>query len=213
MTYAIGRGVRVEIGTTEGAAKTVTAVTAAKPPVATSTAHGLLAKSLGYFSTATGMPQLEGQAVRLSAVTTNDMTLEDLDATNYGTFAAGAVVPITAWMTVSEVTDYAKGGGEGNPLAVTTILDQIEQLVNGVLSAETVTFSARTPTISGAALQKIRETAKSQGYLVFRITLADGNVRFWRGQCTLPSESVGQGGVGQTQFATTVKGFWCEGAA
>lgn len=213
MTYAIGRGVRVEIGTTEGAAKTVTAVTAAKPPVATSTAHGLAAKSLGYFSAATGMPQLEGQAVRFSAVTTNDLTIEDLDATSYGTFTAGTIVPITAWTTVSSVTDINKSGGEGNPLDTTVVLDTVGQQVNGTLSAEAVTFTARTETISSAAMQKIRETAKNQGYLVFRITLADNNVRFFRGQVSLPTEQVGVGAVGQTTFGATVKGFWCEGAA
>lgn len=213
MTYAVGRGVRVEIGSVEGSAKTVTAVTAAKPPVATSTAHALAAKSLGYFSVATGMAPLEGQAVRFSAVTTNDLTIEDIDATSYGTFTAGTIIPITTFITLSEATDYQKGGGEGNPIDTTVLLDSIQQQVNGQLSAETVSFTARTPTISSAALQKIRETAKSQGYLVFRITLADGNVRFFRGQPSLPAESVSQGGVGQTTFSSTVKGFWCEGAA
>ena len=43
----IGRGVRVEVGKTEGSAKTVTAITLADPGVATSTAHGLTTKSVG----------------------------------------------------------------------------------------------------------------------------------------------------------------------
>jgi hypothetical protein len=213
MTYAIGRGVRVEIGTTEGAPKTVTAVTAAKPPVATSTAHGLALKSLGYFSVATGMPALEGQACRLSAQTTNDFTLEDLDATSYGTFTAGSFVPVTAWTTLVEATSYNKAGGDPNPQDVSVLLDQIQQNVNGLLSAETVNFSARTPTISSVGLQRIREVAKTQGYLMFRITLSDGNVRFFRGQPSLPSEGVDQGTPGQTAFSVTLKNYWCEGAA
>lgn len=213
MGYAIGRGVRVEIGSVEGSPKTVTAVTAAKPPVATSTAHGLLVKSLGYFATATGMPQLEGQACRFSAVTTNDFTLEDLDATGYGTFTAGSFVPITTWLTVSSVTDVNKSGGDGNPIETQVLLDTVAQQVNGMLSAESVSFTARTETISSAAMQKIRDTAKNQGYLVFRITLADNNVRFFRGQVSLPTEQIGVGAVGQTTFGATVKGFWCEGAA
>ena len=83
MTYVIGRGVRVEIGTTEGAAKTVSAVTKANPGVATSTAHGLLTKSVGYFDTVAGMDELLGQAIRLGTVATNTFDLEGLDTSNY----------------------------------------------------------------------------------------------------------------------------------
>lgn len=213
MAYAVGRGVRVDIGTTEGSPITVTAVTAAKPPVATSTAHGLLTKSLGYFSTATGMPQLEGQACRLSTVAANTFALEDLDASSYGTFTAGSFVPITAWTTLGEALSYAKSGGDANPLDQSVLLDEIQQMLNGLLTAESVAIGARTPTIASTALQKVREAAKTQAYLVFRITLKDGNVRFFRAQPSIPTESLDSGGIGQSGFNCTLKGFWCEGAA
>jgi len=207
MTYAIGRGVRVEIGLTEGAPKTVTEVTAAKPPVATSTAHGLLADSLAYFSSADGMPQLVGQAVRFSGVTANDLTIEDLDTTLYGDFTAGALVPISTYSTLVSATSFNKAGGEANPLDVTVLLDEINQNEAGPLSAETVTFGGRLETIGSTALQKIRETARVAGYLVFRVTLKDGNVRYFRGQPALPTEQLDQGQVGSYSFAVTVKQF------
>lgn len=213
MTYAIGRGVRIEIGTTEGAPKTVTAVTAAKPPVATSAAHGLLVKSVGYFSAANGMPQLDGQAVRLSVVTTNDLTLEDLDAGGYGVFTGGTLVPVTAWTTLVPTTEYNKAGGAAEPLETTVLLDDIKQFVNGLLDGESVTFSGRAETLSSAGMQKVREVARANGYLVFRATLKDGNVRVFRGQPSLPSEQISQGAVGSNGFAVTVKGYVLEGAA
>lgn len=213
MTYIVGRGVRVEIGTTEGSAKTVTEVTAANPPVATSTAHGLLVKSIGYFSVATGMPQLEGQAVRFSAVATNDLTLEDLDTSSYGDFTAGTLVPITAWSTLTSSTGSNKSGGDANPLDITVLLDEINQSVQGPLSAELVTFSGRSETIAAGALQKVREAARSSGYLVFRLTLKDGNVRYFRGQPALPTENIQQGQVASYDFAVTVKQLYLQGAA
>lgn len=213
MAYAIGRGVRVEIGSTEGTSKTVTAVTNAKPGVATSTAHGLAAKSIGYFSVASGMPLLEGQAVRLNPVTTNDFTLEGLDTTNYGTFTSGTLIPISAWQTLSPATDYNIAGGEADRLDVTTLLDDIKQEMNGQLSAMTVTFTLRTETINGAALAKVDEVARAGGYLVFRITLKDGNVRVFRGQPSIPSEQLATSQVGSGSFTVTVKGFVQQGAA
>lgn len=213
MTIAIGRNVRVEIGSTEGASKTVTIVTSAKPPVATSTAHTLLVKTLGYFATAAGMPQLVGQAVRFSAVDANTLTLEDLDATGYGTFTSGTLIPITAWATIATATDVNIGGGGASPIDTTVLLDQIKQQVSGPLEAQTVNISLRNETISPAGMQKIREVARVAGYLVFRLTYSDGNVRFFRGQPSLPTEQVGTGTPASGSFDVTVQGFVCEGVA
>jgi hypothetical protein len=108
----IGRGVRVEVGKTEGAAKTVTAITTADPGVATSATHGLSTKSVGYFSGVTGMVNLEGQAVRLGTVATDTFVLEDIDTTGYPAFTAGSFVPITAWATLSKATTAYSSSGE-----------------------------------------------------------------------------------------------------
>ena len=51
-----------------------------------------------------------------------------------------------------------------------------------------------------------RAAALSQAYLVFRITLADGAQRVFRGQPSLPGENVGQGALGTGSFDVTVKG-------
>lgn len=213
MTYAIGRGVRVEIGITEGAAKVFTGLTLAKPPVATLTAHALTAKSIGYVS-AVNIPQLVGQALRFNPVTTNDVTLEDLDGTGYGALVGTlTVIPIIAWQTLGNALDYEIGGGAANPLDVSVLLDDIAQQENGLLAAQTVNINVRSETISSAAAQRIREVAKANGYLVFRITLKDGNVRVFRGQPSLPGENLPQGAVGSGSFTVTVKGFVLEGAA
>jgi hypothetical protein len=212
MTYTVGRGVRIEIGT-EGAPKNVTEVTATKPPVATSAAHTLLVKSVAYFSVATGMPELEGQAVRFSAVDANTLTLEDLDATNYGDFTAGTLIPITSWTTLIPLTDYSKAGGEADQLETTVLMDNTKQMDNGMNSAETITFTGRSETISSAGMQKVREAARAGAYLVFRMTLKDGNVRIFRGQVSGMSEQVATSQVGTTGFQVTVKRYVLEGAA
>lgn len=213
MTYAIGRGVRVEVGITEGSPITVTEVTAANPPVATATAHGLLADSIAYFATATGMPRLEGQSVRLEAVAANSFDLEDLDTTNYGDFTAGSVVPISAWSTLVSSTEYNKAGGEASSLDTTVLLDEQSQEEAGPLAAESVTFSGRMETIGSTALTKVRSVAREGGKLVFRITLKDGSVRHFRGSPGIPSEQLSQGAVGSYSFNVIVKQHVLEGAA
>jgi hypothetical protein len=214
MTSIVGRGVRCEIGTTEGAAKTISAVTLANPGVATSTAHGLANKSLGYMSGVSGMVQLEGQAVRVANQASNTFELEDIETTDYGAFTGTcSFIPITAYATLGRITSYSKGGGEGDKLDDTVLLDDIKQELQGLLAAETVTFNLNPATISDTAMQLLRRTARKSGYLVFRITLKDGNVRFFRGQPSLPGEDVQKGQIGTGSFTVTMKGFVCEGAA
>lgn len=213
MTSIVGRGVRVEIGTTEGSPITVSALTQANPGVATATAHGLAAKSVGYMKSVGGMVQLEGQAVRLTTVTTNNFSLEDIDTTNYPAYTSGTFVPITAWATLGRITSYSKGGGEGNKLDDTVLLDDITQQIQGLLAAETFTFNLNAMTISDAGMTKLRQTARASGYLVFRITLKDGNVRVFRGQPSLPGEDVQKGAIGTGSFSCTVTGFAIEGVA
>ena len=214
MAYIIGRGVRVELGVTEGAPISVSAVSATKPPVATAAAHGLAAKSLGYFSVAPGIPELVGQACRLNPVTAGNFTLEDLDGTAYQTLSsAGSFIPVTAWQTLGNTVDYDVPSNAANPLPVTVILDEIEQEENGLLGAQSVAFNLRAQTISDTAMSYLRSAARKNNFVMFRITLKDGNVRFFRGQPSLPGESVGQGAVGSQSCTVRLKGFYCEGAA
>jgi len=213
MGSIVGRGVRVEIGTTEGTAIPISAMTLASPPVATSAAHGLSAKSLGYLSGVGGMVELEGQAVRLNPVTSGNFTLEDLDTLSSAAWTGGNIIPITAWATLGRITGYSKGGGAGEKLNDTVLLDNLKQELQGLLAAETVTFNLNALSISDAAMLKLRQVARKAGYLVFRITLNDGNVRFFRGQPSLPGEDVQSNAIGTGSFTVTIKGFVCEGAA
>lgn len=213
MTNIVGRGVRVEVGKTEGSPIAVSAVTQAKPGVATSTAHGLATKSAGYLTGVTGMVQLDGQAVRLGAVDTNTFALEDIDTTDYPAYTAGNFVPITAWSTLSPATGYSIGGGEAEKLDITTLLDDIKQEINGLLAAQAVTFNMNNETVNGEAMALVEEAARKAEYLVFRITLKDGSTRLFRGQPSMPGEDVQRGAIGTGSFSVTVKGFITRGAA
>lgn len=209
----IGRGVRVEVGKTEGAAKTVTAITLADPGVATSTAHGLSAKSVGYFSGVTGMVNLEGQAVRLGTTATDTFQLEDVDTSDYPAFTAGTFVPITAWSTLAKATSYSEGGGAADKLNVTTLLDNIRQERNGLLAAQTVTIQLLAESLASEAMQLLRRGARASEQFVFRVTWATGDVVIFRGEPSLPNRDVQQGQAGTGSITVTVTGFITEGAA
>jgi hypothetical protein len=204
MTALVGRNVRIEVGKTEGTAKTVTAVSKANPGVATATAHGLLDGSVGYFNNVVGMNEVDGLAVRLKDKATDTFKLEGVDTTAFGTFTSGSFVPVTAWATLSRAAGYSVSGGDAEKLDDTCLLDSIKQEFNGLLGAQSVSISLKRETLDEEALQLVEAAAIAGAFMVFRITLADGAQRLWRGQPSMAGEDVQLGGIASGSFSATV---------
>jgi hypothetical protein len=214
MTTAIGRGVKLEIASTFGAAKNVTAVTLASPGVATSTSHGLANGTVGYWTIAAGMVQLDGQATRVYNQSTNAFDLQGLNTTGYSTFSGTQTfTPATAWNTLAETIGYQIGGGSPDVLDDTKISDVIKQEIVGTLPADTVQIDLLSQTYNGTTMQQIEDASIAQTNLVWRLTLQDGSVRVWRGVPSRPGESLQRQQLGTGSFQVTVKGFVLKGAA
>lgn len=209
----VGRNARVEVGLTEGAPITITAVTLANPGVASASAHGLAAKSVGYFATANGMVNLAGQAARLGATAAGTFALEDIDTTTYAAFTSGTFVPVTAWSTLAKSTSISKGGGEGEKLNATTLLDGIRQEINGLLAAETFSINVLSETLDSQGMALVRAAARISRLLVVRITWNNGDVWVFRGEPSSPGADVQQGQIGTGSISFTVKGFQTQGPA
>ncbi|HKX44617.1 MAG TPA: phage tail tube protein [Burkholderiaceae bacterium] len=212
----IGSGVRVEIGSTEGAPKTISGISLSNPGVVSMAAHGLTFGSAGYFNNILGMDEIDGQAARVTdtgSPSADSFGLEDIDTTNFAVFTSGVFVPITAWSTLSQSTQYQLGGGAGKTEDIGTLIDTREKLLTLKNAAETVTIDVRSLKEDNAAMMKIRQVARSLGYLVFRITFPGGAQRLFRGQPSIPGESVTQGATGTGQLSVTIRGQICYLAA
>ena len=205
MSVPKGRNCRVEIAATYAAAKTVTAVTKAVPPVVTSSAHALAEGTIGYFDTASGMDELFGQAASVDATATNTFNAEGIDSTNFGTFVSGTFTPVATWLTLSSATQYEFGGGDADSLDATTLLDRIKQEQAGLLAAQTCQFS-KLSDMQLPAMALVRAAALNDGYIVVRITLSNGERRVFRGQPGLPGESQGINALATSGFGIKVKG-------
>lgn len=206
-TFIKGRNIKVEIAKTTGAAITVTAVTQASPGVATAAAHGQTDGTVGYMDQISGMVQLEGQAVRVDAPTVNNFNLQGLNTTNYSAFTAGKFNPVTAWETLSECDQYDIGGGAADKLDVTCLIDVVKQEENGLLPTQSVTLNIKATESPSNAMALIEAAAQAGNALLFRITLQSGAVRVFRGEPSLPGESVQSGAVGTGSLSVTVKGY------
>jgi hypothetical protein len=213
MTTAVGRNVRVEVGLTYSAAKTVTAVTKAMPGQATSSAHGLANGSVGYWSVPAGMVELDTQASRVYNQAANTFDIQGVDTTNYGTFTAGTFIPVATLGTLAEAAGYEIGGGAANALDDTKLLDAKTRNFNGLLAAQNVNLTIKNQTVNSAVMDFIESAAKNLVSLVWRFTLHNGDVRVFRGTPSLPGESLQSGALASGQFTILVDGWVAKGLA
>ena len=207
MANVKGRNVKVEIAATYGTPVTVTALTTASPGVATATAHGQANNTVGYFTVTGGMVQLDNQAVRVKNTAANSFDLQGLNTTNYSAWGTGTFTPVATWATLSESTGYEIGGGAADKLDVTTLLDVVKKQEQGLLPEANVSVDVIAQTASSAAMQLLESAVQTSGMVLVRITLSDGAVRIFRGEPSLPGESVAVGQIGTGSLDFAAKGF------
>jgi hypothetical protein len=90
------QGTILRVSTATTTAKTITAVTAASPPVVTSAAHALTAGTIIYITGVLGMIELNGRAFVVANPAANTFELKGVDGTAYTAYtSAGTATPQT----------------------------------------------------------------------------------------------------------------------
>lgn len=180
-----GRNVKVEVALTFATAKVVTAVSKAKPGVASSAAHGLANGTIGYFDTLVGMSEIDGQAISVSGTAAGTFELQKINTTNFTAFTSGSFTPVATWATLAAATSFQVGGGDASKQDITTLLDTVRQEENGMLAAQSVSIGGFIEAASSAAADAVDEAALNGGFLIFRATWPNGYRVIFRGQPSL----------------------------
>jgi hypothetical protein len=121
-------GTQFAIGSTYGTGFTVTAITNANPAVATlSASHGVIVGD--FIELTSGWDLANGRIFRISAVATNDVTLEGFNTSDTTKYPAGTGTgtgrEVTAWTTLSQISpDFSVQGGDQN-FADTTFVSNL----------------------------------------------------------------------------------------
>lgn len=144
MAITIATGTVVAIASTYGSSVNITAITNANPAVATLAAgHGTVVGD--FLEITSGWERLNGRVVRVSAVATNDVTLESINTTSTTNFPTGGGTGtsrrITAWTNLSQISAIESSGGEQQFADVTAITDFLQKQVPTTRSPITTTFT------------------------------------------------------------------------
>lgn len=206
MATQTGRNVRVEVAATYGSAKVVSAITNASPGVASSTAHAMVDGTIGYMSDVVGMDEIDGVAFSVASPVTDAFTLEEHDTSDYGTFVSGNFIPVATWSTLSPATTVEISEASPEVIDTTRLIDRIKQSEVGNLNAQSVTIGGFSDA-QNAAVKLVRAAALAAGYVVIRVTYPNGERRVFRGQASIPGESLAVSQKATASMTFTVKGF------
>lgn len=163
---------KVEVAKTFGSPIAIGSISKANPAVAVSNAHGLSNGDVILLET-TGMAELNGQACRVTGVTTNTFQLEGVDSTNFTTFIGGTAKKVTSWDTAGDATGINASQAQPNRIDVTTLFDTEKQYVFGLPDSPELTIEGLlNPT--AAATETVRRASENNAMIVLRITFANG---------------------------------------
>lgn len=128
MSITLAIGTQVQIASTYGSSKTMSAISNATEAVATlESSHGIT--TADYFEMTSGWGRATSRAFRCKSVSTNDVTVEGFN-TSSTTFypaasGAGSVREITAWATITQLTRALQVTGGGQQYADISTLDDV----------------------------------------------------------------------------------------
>lgn len=109
----------VRVATATASSKTITAITAANPPVVSSTAHGYTAGQVVYIDTVVGMVELNGRAFVVGVVASGTFELKGIDGTGYTAYSSGGTAVLKTMTEVANVTATSLFEGTTPEIVVT----------------------------------------------------------------------------------------------
>ena len=198
-------GSQFKVQTGFGAAKTITGITQADPPVVSSTAHGFVTGDVVKVSSVQGMVELNGYLYPVDNEASGSFELAGADSTDYTAFATGSPAngiaePVT-FSSFCELTGANQQDAGADTIEVTTICSDAKEFEQGLSDSGTLQLDfnwAGNETVQTA----LREAKISGEQLAFKIVFpGTGGIVIMIGTVT------------STSFQGAVNGVWTASAS
>lgn len=175
----------VEISSTLGVAKTITAISKAAEAEITCT-HDFDVGNIVLLDAVVGMSEINKIPVRVKSVTgTTAFVAEGLNSTNFTTYVSGGTATeITAFLSFDTITTFNFPEPQPNKLSTTTIHGTTATEVFGLDSPVTLTMDCHSQPLD-TTIARVRAVSKAKSAAVCRATMQNGNVlllnAYWAG--------------------------------
>jgi hypothetical protein len=187
MAVRVPNGSLVYMASGYGVAKTMSALSNATEAVATLEAsHGVVEND--YIELTSGWSRLNDKIVRADSVSTNDVTLEDINTSSTTIFPAGSgtgsVREISGWTQITQILSSSSTGGEQQFLEYQFLESDAQTRIPTVKTAGGLTFTVGDdPTLAGyIALETANDDRLKRA---FRIILPSGAIILYNAYVSL----------------------------
>jgi hypothetical protein len=206
--YGLPDGSIVSLASVYGAAKPVTALTNAAPPVATATAHGLANAAL--VEVTSGWNDLNARIARLSGVATNAFNLEGFDTSNTTRYnpgsGGGSVREVQTFVEIPQILTFTTAGGDQQFWTGSFLADNFERQLPTVTSAQSITIElADDPT--APAYPVLIAASDARAIRALKLVLPNGSILLYNGYVSFNSTpSLNKGQIMTTRAVFTLVG-------
>jgi hypothetical protein len=166
------QGMTLHIGTGDGTAKNITAITKAFRAEITSNAHGLAKGDRVTFAAVGGMTELNGLTGVIVDTGVNTFVV-DIDTRAFTTYTSGGTATGVTWTKVNECKDISAGGASVNEIDVTDLDSTGKEFFPGLADNGDLTLEINyLPSDAGQAA--IRTAFESSLIKDFKVTSPQG---------------------------------------
>lgn len=166
------QGTRFQVATSAGSPKTITAITAASPPVVTSAAHGLANGTIVLIDGIVGMTELNNRVFVVRSTATNTFELGGIDATAYTAYVSGGTATSETMADIGKVVDSTQYDGQAPDIDVTHMRSTANETQQGLPDFGGGTYNVIIDN-TDTAQAKLRSLKGAQAAGVFAIIGTD----------------------------------------
>lgn len=182
MAAKLPDGATLQLSTTYGTAKTVTAITNANPGVAASAAHGFANGDL--VTMTSGWSNLSHRVVRVAGSTAGNFNLDGIDTTLTSLYpagnGAGTATAITAFTQINQILGFTTSGGDQQFATYSYLEQSFETQIPTITSSMNLEIViADDPSLAGYIA--LKAASDTRAIRALKMTLPDGSFILYQG--------------------------------
>jgi hypothetical protein len=193
------QGSTARISSAKAAAKTITGITAANPPVVTATAHGYANGAVIEISGVVGMTQVNGRAFTVANQTANTFELKGVNGTAFTPYQSGGSAFLHTMTEIEEVQSVSRSGGDAERIETTHMKSEARQYVAGLKNSGDVSITVNIDD-TGPGQAALRGHIGTGVSTAMSITKPSGRVETFLVQMSGFDESLGVNAIHQGTF-------------
>lgn len=174
-TKSQGSILKIEDYSARGAAKTITGITAASPPVVTAVAHGYNNGDIVLISGVVGMVEVNDRVFQVANKSTDTFELEGVLGTSYTAYSSGGSAYKLTLLEVGRVANFSGFDGQSNEIDVTHLRSTAKEYLIGLQDFGNAQFTVQMDNADTGQdeLRSAKGLAVGHG---FSLQLSDGTI-------------------------------------